>query len=430
MRRISLISLTLLLALVAAAPAAARPPSSGRCSPGSPARCHFWYGKVTAVNDGDTFDVNIDGDGTQRGFTTRITGINTTEETRYSNVPSERRGECTAVQATAQVDKLLRASHKRVRLAAQNPGSRASYRLLRQASMRINGKWVDLGKWQLERGLALPFLDMKEWAWNYGYSRVAEQAAARGVGLFNPAQCGRGPSWGVPFKVWVNWDSKSTGAPDFGREWVRVKNLDPTRTVSLAGWWVRSASQRRFHFPSGTTLGPGRTVTVYTVSGTNSFDTFFWGLTNNTFPNATYDAHQVGAGAYLFDPKSDLRAFLLYPCRTMCSDPLAGKISLFADAGRGGEYVSVRNTSADPLDLEGYEITTQYRYYPFPPDSVIQPGETMRVYVNGSPANDTRLVKRWGLSGNVLRLTNGVVRVKTFSDIVVGCYAFDGGSCP
>jgi hypothetical protein len=91
--------------------------------------------------------------------------------------------------------------------------------------------------------------------------------------------------------------------------------------------------------------------------------------------------------------------------------------------------VSVRNTSPDTIDMEGYQITTRYRYYPFPPDSVIQPGETMRVYVNGSPANNTRLVKRWGLGGNVLRLTDGVVRVKTFSDIVVGCYAFDGGSC-
>jgi hypothetical protein len=60
---------------------------------------------------------------------------------------------------------------------------------------------------------------------------------------------------------------------------------------------------------------------------------------------------------------------------------------------------------------------------------VIQAGETMRVYVNGNPTSNTRLAKHWGLGGNILRLTDGVVRVKAFNDIVVGCYAFDGGSC-
>jgi endonuclease YncB( thermonuclease family) len=384
---------------------------------------------VTSVNDGDTFDVRIDGDRSRRTYTVRLTGYNSTEETRYSNKPSERRGECTAVEATAQVDKLLRLSHKRVRLAAQDPSSRSSYRLLRAASMNVNGSWVDLGKWQLERGLALPLLGEKEWAWNGVYSRMAADAAARGVGLWNPAQCGQGPSWGVPFKVWVNWDSKTTGSADLNREWVKVKNLDPARVVSLGGWWVRSGGQRRYHFPAGTTLAPGQTLTVYTTSGSNSFDRFFWGLSNNTFPNTTYDARQVGEGAYLFDPKTNLRAYEVYPCRVLCSDPLQGKIRVFANAGQSREFVSVSNTSSEPIDLEGYEISTRYRFYPFGPGSMLQPGETLRVYVNGSPSGDTSLVKHWGLGGNVLRLAGDSVVVKTFADVVVGCYSFSAGSC-
>jgi endonuclease YncB( thermonuclease family) len=420
----------LILVLTAAAPAAARSSWMGPCHPGTNVRCHFWMGTVTSVNDGDTFDVNIDGDGTSRAFTTRITGINTTEETRYSNVPSERRGECEAVAATAQVDKLLRLSHHRVRIAAQNPASRASYRLLRAAAMRVHGKWVDLGQWQMERGLALPWLSGRyEWAWNGEYSRIAARAAAAQLGLWNPEACGRGPSAGVPLRIWVHWDSKSTSSADLSREYTQVKNYDPTRTVSLTGWWVRSGGPRRYHFPRGTTLPPGGTLTVFNATGTNTFDRFFWGMSNNTFPNATYDRTQLGEGAYLFDPRGNLRAYLLYPCRILCNDPLKGNIAVTANPGSSDEWVDVRNTGAAPVDLEPYAIYTLYRYYPFGPNSVLAPGEKMRVWVNGNPSNDTRLVRHWGLQHSILRMTGGVVTVRGHDDQVVGCFSWDGGSC-
>jgi endonuclease YncB( thermonuclease family) len=430
MRRLaSHLLLALLATAVLAAPAAARP-TTGPCVPGGNIRCYFWTGKVTSVNDGDTFDVDIDGDGTSRAFTTRITGIQSMEETRYSNVPSERRGECTAVAATAQVDRLLRLSHKRVRIAAMSAQSHASYRLLRAAQMKVNGRWVDLGETELSKGLALPWIMAdKEWAFNGKYTRIAADAAARHVGLWNPAKCGQGPAWGIPFKVWVNWDSKEAGSSDLTREWVKVKNLDPTRTVSLGGWWVRSGGPRRYHFPAGTTLGPGHTLTVYRASGQNGFDRFFWGLSNNTFPNATYDAKQIGEGVYLFDPKTNMRAHEVYPCRVLCSDPLQGRVSVEANPGLTDEYVTVRNTGDSPIDLEGYQITTRYRYYPFGPNSTLQAGETMRVLLKGDPGNDSRLLKFWGIGRPILRNPGESVKIKSFSDIVLDCYSWGAGSC-
>jgi endonuclease YncB( thermonuclease family) len=426
----------MLAATVLASPAAART-TKGPCLPGSKARCTFWTGKVKSVNDGDTFDVDIDGDGTSRAFTIRILGIQSMEETRYSNVPSERRGECTAVEATAVVDQLLRLSKKRVRIASISPKSTAGLdhgrvRLLRAAQMKINGQWVDLGQTQLSLGLALPWIPTdKEWGFNASYVRVAADAALRRVGLWDPGHCGQGPAWGVPFKVWVNWDSKEAGNSDLSREWVKVKNLDPFRTVSLGGWWIRSGGPRRYHFPAGTTLGPGQTATVFRASGRNSFDRFFWGLSNNSFPNATYDKKQMGEGAYLFDPQTNMRAYTVYPCRVMCIDPLQGKVSVRANnpTAISNQFVSVTNTSNEAIDLEGYQITTRYRFYPFGPNSALAPRETLRVLLPGSPANDSRLLKFWGIGRPILRNPGEVVRLKSFEDVVLDCDSWGAGSC-
>jgi endonuclease YncB( thermonuclease family) len=423
MNRFAATSLALLLACLLAAPAASA--RMGPCLPGQKAkRCHIWTGKVTAVNDGDTMDVNIDGDRTNRAFTVRVIGINTTEETVYTNVAADRRGECMAVASTTQLEQLLRASHRRVRLAAQNPRSRATYRLLRSVAMKIGNSWVDLGQTQMERGLALWFGDQKEWATNGTYSRTAAQAAAQHVGIWNEAACGAGPSAGVPLRVWVNWDSKTTGSAGLNREWIKVRNLDPFRTVSLRGWWVRSGGVRRYHFPAGATIPPGGEITVFTARGKNRFDRFFWGLRDNSFPNATSNRRQIGDGAYLFDPHGNLRAHMLYPCRVQCADPLQGKVTLSAWPGSRNSLVMVRNISDAPVDLQGYQLSTRYRFYPFRRNSVIQPGETMSVSVTGSPSGDDRLFKHWGLNGRMLQVNGSQVSLQTFDDILIDHYSW------
>ena len=58
-------------------------------------------------------------------------------------------------------------------------------------------------------------------------------------------------------------------------EWFRVKNTS-TRAKSLAGWKVKDNTGYTFVFPSGYTLGAGKTVTVRTGKGSNTASTLYW----------------------------------------------------------------------------------------------------------------------------------------------------------
>ena len=91
MRRLTLLALVGVMLL---APAAAQAkPRDGSCllRRGSPI-CLIWQGKVTFIADGDTIDVDIDGDGTHRSKKIRITGIQAMEQTTYPVSAAKRRG--------------------------------------------------------------------------------------------------------------------------------------------------------------------------------------------------------------------------------------------------------------------------------------------------------------------------------------------------
>src|SRR6185436_16392612 len=124
-------------------------------------------------------------------------------------------------------------------------------------------------------------------------------------------------------------------------EWVKIQNQSATEALQLGGWWVRDAMLRRFTFPAGTAVAPGATVTVHVGSGTSGGSEFYWGLKTTVFENAG-DARELGDGAYLFDPHGDLRAWMLYPCLTACSDPNQGALDVVAHPRRP-EQVTVRN---------------------------------------------------------------------------------------
>src|ERR1700709_1580016 len=110
--------------LAAASPASARP-AHGPCLPSDPhpPTCLIWTAKVTFVADGDTVDVDIDGDGTKREFPVRLTGYNAPELSVYSRRASKRRGTCQGVAAANQLDRMIRQSHNHVRLKARRASS-------------------------------------------------------------------------------------------------------------------------------------------------------------------------------------------------------------------------------------------------------------------------------------------------------------------
>jgi endonuclease YncB( thermonuclease family) len=416
-----LASLILVLAAVAV-PTAAEARTGSCLAPEVKALCTVWTGKVTYIGDGDTVYVDVKGDRTTKSQHIRLTGFNATEQSVYSSDPRRRRGECHALEATSRLEQLIRAGRWRVRLAAQNPGSHSRARPRRAMAVRIGGRWRDVGTILVAEGHALWLPNGQEWAWNAGYSLRAEQAAAQRLGIWNPVHCGAGPSDESPLRVLVNpWEGQRE------REWIRVRNLDPVNEVHLGGWWVRDSALRRYVFPKWTTLPPGEALTVSTLKGSETWTEFFWYQRRPIFENPAGD-RALGDGAYLFDPQGDLRAWMLYPCRADCTDPYQGAVELDASP-RGRETVTVRNTGATAIDLDGYYLESPPYRYAFPRDSVLEPGDELRVETRGDPVEDSRLEKHWGRSSSILNDGGDKVRISSLRGVVLDCHAYGSATC-
>jgi endonuclease YncB( thermonuclease family) len=389
--------------------------------PASGVRCHVWTGKVTFMGDGDTVYVDIARDGIRRGLPVRITGINANEQTVYSNVAGRRRGECHALEATARLERLLRRNRWRVRLYAIDPESRSGSRLKRVVATRVGGRWRDLGRIMIDEGHAVWLPGQREYAWNVDYAKRAERAAARHRGIWDPDYCGAGPSEASQLKVTVNGDVRF-----LSEEWVRVRNLDTVNAVPLGGWYVRDSALNRFVFPEWASLDPGGSLTVYVGEGTHSWTEFFWGRRKQLFGNIGPNAD--GDSAFLVDPEGDVRAWTSYPCVGECTDPYQGAVKVTAKP-RGREYVQLTNVGAFAVDLDGYRLDSPPYQYPFPPGTVLQPGQVLRVWTTGDPAEDTPLEKHWGETGAFLNNGGDRVRLSSLRGIMLDCYAYGSGTC-
>jgi len=414
LHRFTLLLLTAAL-LGACAPAAA---ASTSCrGDGSRPSCRVWTGKAVSVNDGDTIDVDIDGDGDgrKRGYQVRFAGVQAMELTRHHPVHARRRGECHGLEATARVEQLIRSSRRRVRLTAQRASSRAGSRLARFVAIRKGGRWQDVGELLMAEGHTLFLGSDVEPAWNHRYDLLGQQAALRGIGLWNPDHCGAGPSADVPLRIWAQWDPPGIDSEDINGEWTKVRNLSAASSISLAGWWVRDSMLRRYRFPAGTMLAPGATLTLHTGSGRNTRDTFYWGLSVTLFPNV--GPMHLGDGAYLFDPRGDLRASMTYPCLVACSDPDQGAVAVEADPRR--ESVLVRNVAARAVDLSDDLLAQHGSAFPFKAGTELAPGEELRIDLRAD----------FGLSRPIMRDAGGSISVTTFRGIVLACDAWGGGRC-
>ena len=403
--------------------------ATGPCDPGkSSPRCQVSYGTVTFVGDGDTISVRLDDHRKDPPRRIRLAGIQAMEEYVYTTDAARRRGECQAGEATAQLESLIRGSRNRVQLAWQNDASSSRGRPLRLVRVRMGGEWRDAARILLDKGLVLPLAFRSEWAMNATNGNLAQRAAAKRIGVFNSYYCGPGPEDLAYLRVWVNSNAPGNDRDNPNGEWVKVRNLHPSKSLSIAGWWLRDSALRRYTFPPGTTVPAGGTVTLFVGPGTTTASDFFWGQGRAVFDNVTDQGG--GDGAYLFDTEGDLRAWMIYPCRYKCSDPLKGRLDVVAHP-TGAEWVKVTNTSRSPVNLESYQLVVGQHNYAFPAGSIIQPGETLRIDVVGDPADDQPLHKYWSPEDRaVLYNAGGSARVSTFTSIVVGCDAWGSGSCP
>ena len=409
--------------------AASADAQTGPCILGKPhsPRCKLWNGKVTFIGDGDTLNVRLAGQNKKKpGTRIRITGIQAMEEYTYTSDRKHRRGECHANEATARLEYLVKQSKGRVQLAAQHPGSQSRHRPLRQVRVVINHKWRDVGRILLGEGHALTLASRTEWAANRSYNYLAQRTAAQQMRLWNSYYCGPGPEQLANLRVWVNSNPAGSDARNRNGEWVKVKNLDPSRTVHIGGWWLRDSALHRYIFPSTATVPAGGSVTLFVGYGRNSATGFHWGNSRPIFDNE--DGHGKGDGAYLFDPEGDLRAWMTYPCAYRCRDPLQRSVKLTMHAS-GHEYATVKNVTSRAIDLESYRLQVGAYAYAFPAATVLQPRDVLRVDVKGDPAEDQPLHKYWGIGKFLLPNGGGAARVTTYNDIVVTCDAWGKGSC-
>jgi endonuclease YncB( thermonuclease family) len=411
------------LTAVAVSPASA---ATAACAPvsGSP-KCLVWTGKVAWVPDGDTLLVDVYGDGTSTPRTVRMTGVQAMEQSVYSPTPARRRGECHSLAATARVEQLVRAGGGVVRLTARSASSASRGRLLRSMAVKIGGKWHDIGLDLIRRGhaLALPFGG--EWAWDASYRLAQAQAAQDRHNLFDTDACGTGPYQNARLSVWVNSDAEGIDADNLNGEWVRVGN-DSGAAMAIGGWWIRDSGLRRFTFSRGTVVPAHGAVYVHVGKGKATASHKYWGLRTPIFVNATGQPGALGDGAYLFDPRGDLRSWTQYPCVLRCASPLAGTVQLqvqYTDP----EEIQVVNTSSAPVDLVGHVLVSQPYQYPFTAATVLQPGEVLRVRTTAG--TNTRLLRYWAKSGNILNNNGDAVSLRTKDESTVTCVTWGGGDC-
>ena len=393
--RILLPILALIVALVAVPSAHAK---SVPCVVGTKApKCKVWTAKVKFAADGDTFRprIKMGKKWTPRGLkTVRMTGIQAPELKSYSRAHG-REGNCMAVEAAETLEKMIK--RRTVRLVAMKSRSTTAggrHRLRRTVQVKKGGKWIDPAMVLLEKGLALWLPNgSDEWAWNGVYGRLAEQAAARGVGLWNPTACTKNAaaSQAAPgtLSLKVKWDAEGTDSSRTNNgEWVRIHNNDVTTPVSLKGWSLRDSDLRGvklrsgYQFPADTVIPAGGSITVHVGRGSNHDGIYYWGESKVIFDNATNDKKQMGDGAYLFDPDSEMRAHVQYPCRVTCAEPLDNKVGVTARyMGIEHEWVTITNRSSGYISLNEYEIENVPWFYEFGARDVLAPGKAITLWI-------------------------------------------------
>ena len=411
-------------------------------------KCKVFQAKVKWAADGDTIKPQIKkGRGWSAKRSVRITGIQAPELYDYTH--KDRKGECMGVEAAKQLDKLVHGRPFRLVSLHMRAGGGARARLRSSLQVKQGGRWVDPAMVLLEKGLVLWNPDGEEWPWNRAYSRLAEEAADRGVGLWNPVACGKpGPSEDSPLSIKVKWNGG--GHETANSEWVRITNEDPIKPVPLGGWRLRDASARikggvdkgayKFIFSRAAIIPPGGSIMVRIGKGRDGPGVFYWGLGKPLFQNASGDRKQMGDGIYLFDPDLEMRAHLQYPCRIHCRDPLAGKVIVGARyQGHANEFVKVKNTSSQQISLDEYEIENVPFFYEFGRADVLDPGKALILFrekpkshqqPGKAPFQDVTIFRAWGHNDFLFNDSGDAITLRNPLGAPVTCFKWERGKCP
>jgi micrococcal nuclease len=383
--------------------------------------------KVVRVVDGDTIKVDYDGDG-RWDDAIRLIGIDSPEHDR-----------CGYDAATRALKSLV--GHKVVGLASDTGQTGRQNRPERRVIVPVGGQSVDATTWMLERGHGVWMPRKGETTNSLAHHRGADAAAAVGVGWFDEDRCGAGPApeGSLSMRVQYLADAayKLSVADRRNQEFIRIRNGGPA-PLSMDGWTLRVGNDRRELIPAGGPVPAGETLTVHVGSGINTVLHRYIGSAVTMLVDANLGGGpHVGGGSYLIDPDGDIRASATWPCATNCGDPTTGSLVLSEvtvnPAERGttrlnSETIQLTNVGSAPVLTADLVIEVSPWVYEFPPDHLLNPGET--VVVRGGAGQDDRLNRFLDARNPPLPDGGGRVLVRTFDSVIVDCFSWGTGGCP
>ena len=378
-------------------------------------------GRVTKVVDGDT--VIID-----HRVVVRLVGIDTPEH-----------GQCGYDAATRALRRLVGGKEVVLRSDTGKTGLRG--RPERRVLVQSDGHLVDSTTWLLERGMGVWMPRKGEMTNSKAHHRAADLAAAAGIGWFDEDRCGAGPGPDGSLQMTVQWNADATKALTAvqrrNQEFVRIRNVS-TVPVDIDGWTLRVGNDRSRKVPAGGAIPPGGTLTVHVGYGTNTLTDRYLGVSVPMLQNADPTGrHHLGAGAYLVDPRGDMRAHMTWPCFVACTDPTGGAVHLSQvlvdpdgpdDRALNGEYVAITNSGPSQVRSGDLVVEIWPWVYELPPEHVLDPGET--VVIHGGNGPNDRLQRYLGAVNPPLRNLGGQVVLRTYDGIVLDCDRWGSGRCP
>ena len=240
---------------------------------------------------------------------------------------------------------------------------------------------IDVQAEQIKAGWSLWWPSGTEWANNKTYLDLANDAKARGVGIWNPNLCGAATG-GVP-SMWFNANSPQIDAntePAFG-EYVILKN-ETSSAMDLTYWSLRDNSLNFFWSDSNgwmqglnkfgsMVLQPGEHRIIYLDNpdgyslSTTEYEYFNWTrntpgaqLTNGSISASFSPNYANGDGLYLQDPLGNIRTSMTNPCTSsaMCETP--AWVTEIISATRTGQIIPI------PVALNKVTNTTRDLYNP------------------------------------------------------------------
>lgn len=334
-----------------------------------------------------------------------------------------------------------------------------------------DGQMIDVQAELLRQGQVLSMMlpeRLGENLRNIEYMRLSQQAARAGIGLWNPDSCGgTAPAKGAKLELKVRWDADGNDNANPNDEWVRVRNTGK-KSVSLAGWQIRTASFDLCVLPKGTKLAAGKSLYLHSgrykgqavtkknklnepICGTGKAGHFYAGETTSFHQNyspSTGDSH-VGGGAYLLDPRGNIRAHMQYPFIGATSrysatrsnahyglkitkvvynpDGDETKKNKEGAKARKNERIVIKNTSRKTLSLAGFGLTNNRGYtYAFTPGTTIKPGKSLTLRVGNG--KNTATTKYWNSSQPHLNNGGGAVSLVSYDGVQAACASWKSGT--